>query len=235
MMLTPVLVKLIADVEIVPDKVKLNVGTLVMVLHEYSGETYRGKNTVLGYCEEVREFAADGFFVRPWEYTPDLGADIAALQANRIENLIHKGFAGWSETVERKKSREMDSGCHWKLHGLGVENQTWQVSWIEETGELYAVCIQGRGDDDEYMVLARTEPREEARAEWFVEGYANWESPLYNNLTALWEQIQVRKEQAVPLAWMERFAKKKRLLRWTNGMSLQEMEAAADELEANRE
>ena len=44
-MLSPVLVKLIRDVEIVPDKVKLSAGTFVMVLHEYSGETYRGQHT----------------------------------------------------------------------------------------------------------------------------------------------------------------------------------------------
>ena len=199
-----VLVKTVCDLEIVRGKVKLDAGAFVTVLRRFDGESWRGQPTLLGWHDAVALLAPDGFFVRPWEYVTDLNAEVAALAPGRIENQVKRGYAVWIAEPARKRSAELDSGGHWKLHGVHTEHQTWRVSWIVDTGELYAVDDRA----DEFILLGKTKQNDEARAEFFVEGWSNAESPVYDNLWALREQILVRSVQPTPRAFIERYARK---------------------------
>ena len=49
-------------------------------------------------------------------------------------------YTTFIDRPDRKISREIDFGVHWRL--LGDRSPSpWRVSWIERTGELYAVEI----------------------------------------------------------------------------------------------
>lgn len=55
-------------------------------------------------------------------------------------------FADWNAAERRRRSGEVDFGCHWVLKDEAVWSaaQRWRLSWIEATGELYAAA-QGNG------------------------------------------------------------------------------------------
>lgn len=199
-------VKLICDVHIIPGKRIVRAGQTVHVIKELSGEGYRGLPTLLVMHDSVADLLVDGFFARPWEYTPDLGADVQALQATRIENKIQKGLPQWLADPKRTLSVESDSGAWWTLHGDPREMPRYSVSWIHDTGELYAWSMR----DDQFILLAKTDPNAEARAEFYIEGWADSGSPVHNNLTALVEQIQARQDLPTP----EKFVKEFTASRW---------------------
>ncbi len=63
------------------------------------------------------------------------------------------GYQDWSNTPARLRSGELDFGCHWRLNSQAFP--TWRVSWIEETGELYALELAGIGLEDRFIVIGR--------------------------------------------------------------------------------
>ena len=77
---------------------------------------------------------------------------------------IREGYRAWADDPRRKASKEVDFGVHWTLDGHWP---TWRVSWIEETGELYARELDG---GDRYILLGVFPKREEV--ETFMEGWA---------------------------------------------------------------
>ncbi len=82
-----------------------------------------------------------------------------------FETLDYQTFI---EHPERKTSREVDFGVRWRL----LEEPTdwpWRVSWIANTGELYAVEVVAHGRR-RAIVLGRYAEREEVEA--LLEGWA---------------------------------------------------------------
>jgi hypothetical protein len=57
-------------------------------------------------------------------------------------------YAEWIVDPCRERSREVDFGVWWRVPG---SRYTWRVSWVGETGELYA-REQGP-DSDRFVVL----------------------------------------------------------------------------------
>jgi len=82
---------------------------------------------------------------------------------------IQNGYRQWIETPERKFSGEIDFGCWWGLHQR--EYPWWRVSWIEKTGELYAVNLS----NDEYIILDNFKTKEgvERRMKGYCEPFSN--------------------------------------------------------------
>ncbi len=186
----------------VTDTVVIGAGTTLDVKAVFP--TNNGQQpTVLAVHAELE------FYVRPWEYTTDLtlatGAIVRAT-LQRIESKIQRGLKAWSSEPKRKHSGEVDSGCWWTLHGDPREFPRWSVSWIIETGELYAWSAR----DDKYILLISTAPRDEARSEFLLEGWANSDSAIHNNLTALMEQIEARRDEPTPQRFTEKFNRAKR-------------------------
>lgn len=58
---------------------------------------------------------------------------------------IHGGFQAWKNAPERRRSPEVDFGVWWTRRD-GLAEPTWRISWIEQTGELYAVRNDARLD-----------------------------------------------------------------------------------------
>lgn len=55
-------------------------------------------------------------------------------------------FAAWNAAERRRRSGEVDFGCHWVLKDEAAWSAAprWRLSWIEATGEMYAAA-QGNG------------------------------------------------------------------------------------------
>jgi len=83
---------------------------------------------------------------------------------------IQNGYKQWIETPERKFSREIDFGCWWGLHQR--KYPWWRVSWIERTGELYAVNLSNL---NEYIILDNFKTKEEVeiRMKGYCESFSN--------------------------------------------------------------
>jgi len=79
------------------------------------------------------------------------------------------GYQDWSNTPARLRSGELDFGCHWRLNSQAFP--VWRVSWIEDTGELYALELAGIGLEDRFIVIGRF-PDEEA-VELAMSGWAD--------------------------------------------------------------
>ena len=192
----------------VTDNLTIGAGTLLDVKQIFENESHPNSEnssspTVLAVHEGLE------FYVRGWEYTTDLTLNTSAIviaTLQRIESKIQRGLKAWSSEPKRKRSGEVDSGCWWTLHGDPREFPRWSVSWIIETGELYAWCAR----EDKYILLATTAPRDEARSEFLLEGWSNADSPIHNNLTALVEQIQGRKDEPTPQNFVEKYASHRR-------------------------
>ena len=58
---------------------------------------------------------------------------------------IHTRFQAWKNAPERRRSGEVDFGVRWTRRD-GLEEPTWRISWLEQTGELYAVRNNARPD-----------------------------------------------------------------------------------------
>ncbi len=197
----PSLVKLSCDIHLSPQRVIVRAGERVTVCKQFDNATYNGQPMLLVRLDSVTYYAPDGFFVRGWEYTTDLAADVTLLQAGRIENALQNGLALWSRESARTQSPESDSGGGWTLHGDPREFPRYTVSWIDATGELYA----WQRSLDQYLVLAQTAAGDEARAEFLLEGWADYKSAIHNHLTALREQIAARQDEPTPAQFSERF------------------------------
>lgn len=105
---------------------------------------------------------------------------------------IRDGYKGWIADPVRTKSPELDFGCWWKLHpdnqplqaivlmtgeqSLSVVsasiNSRWRVSWIDDTGELYAK--EQPMESNRYILIGSfpTEKAIEARMDGWAEGGA---------------------------------------------------------------
>ena len=106
-------------------------------------------------------------------------------------------YKNWIEELTRAKSGEVDFGVNWTLNGRaaysraeleGNREQLWRVSWIENTGELYAV----EAGPGRFVLLAKLDIREEV--EKALSGWAKWQSVIYQNIAALelslaWDKI----------------------------------------------
>ena len=81
---------------------------------------------------------------------------------NQIEML--RGFQSFIHTPKRESSPEHDFGCHWKwregnapIHLLPSA----RISWIEDTGELYAVFFDFNISKPDRYILIGVYPKEE--------------------------------------------------------------------------
>ena len=68
---------------------------------------------------------------------------------------IHTGYRKWIAAPQRRASPEVDFGVWWR--SLRVPLSTWRVSWIQNTGELYACELGG----DRYILLGKFNARQE--------------------------------------------------------------------------
>jgi hypothetical protein len=127
--------------------------------------------------------------VRPHLFTTDLSADPDAVWRTRVASLIQNGYKEWIARPDRERSPESDFGGWYSLNGeKNPAAHRWSVSWIEDTGEIYARCEH----TDEYILLGMTKPGDESQVERALDGWSNPDLEVFHNLQALWEQIQQR-------------------------------------------
>lgn len=88
---------------------------------------------------------------------------------------IQTGFRQWINEPARARSPEVDFGCWWTLSGNPREFPRWRVSWVEATGELYAVEMADHRPD-RYLLLARFDNRQAVEAA--MRGWAESEMHL---------------------------------------------------------
>jgi hypothetical protein len=97
---------------------------------------------------------------------------------------IQKDYKQWIGIPKRARSGEVDYGVWWTLAGSEREFPRWRVSWIENTGELYA-CQTAK---DKLIVLGVILERQAVGQ--VLEGWSNSESEIYHNLKALARRIE---------------------------------------------
>lgn len=137
-------------------------------------------------CVQVDEYEV---IVRPHLFTTDLSADPDAVWRTRVASKIQTGYKAWIARPDRERSPESDFGGWYSLNGeQNPAAHRWSVSWIEDTGEIYARCAH----TDEYILLGTTKPGDEEHLEKALEGWANPDREVFHHLQALWEQIQQR-------------------------------------------
>lgn len=91
----------------------------------------------------------------------------------------HRVLPSWKPT-------EVDFGCWWSENGIS-HGPYWRVSWNAERHELYATRrMNGR---EERIVLGQFAEKKDAEAA--MEGWADTDSPIYENLTALKQRLGV--------------------------------------------
>jgi len=78
---------------------------------------------------------------------------------------IETGFSEWIKDPRRARSPHVDFGVWWRLPG---SRYTWRVSWIENTGELYA--REQAPDSDRFILLGLYPTLKEVEA-----AMAGWE------------------------------------------------------------
>jgi len=83
---------------------------------------------------------------------------------------VQEGYSEWIGDRARALSREWDFGVWWRVPGC---RWTWRVSWIEDTGELYARELAPASD--RFVLLAVLPAREDAEA-----AMAGWEESDLN-------------------------------------------------------
>lgn len=71
--------------------------------------------------------------------------------------LLRADYHSWAEDAERKASPEVDFGANWRLRSTSWP--VWRVSWIEATGELYAVELLPSPTDRRFLVLGEIHGR----------------------------------------------------------------------------
>jgi hypothetical protein len=88
---------------------------------------------------------------------------------------IQTGFQAWSAEPARARSPEVDYGCWWWIT-KPTEYPHWRVSFIVDTGEVYAVALAGQRPD-QYIVLGRLPGGRDAM-ETAMRGWAEGEMRL---------------------------------------------------------
>lgn len=78
---------------------------------------------------------------------------------------ILEGYAEWIEEETRRRSGELDFGVWWRVGEQDYPR--WRVSWIDDTGELYA----REAGTDRYVILGTYETEEEV--EHRMDGWAS--------------------------------------------------------------
>lgn len=75
----------------------------------------------------------------------------------------------YADDERRRRSVEIDYGAEWK-----DENQDgpWRVSYIQDTGEIYALKISG-GVKGPLLLLGQIGPRNHREADRLLEGWEN--------------------------------------------------------------
>jgi len=103
---------------------------------------------------------------------------------------ISNSFQNWVIKDHRRLvSREIDFGVNWTLTGK-ERWPHWRVSWIEETGELYAVeMTESTGANKRRFVALATIPSLE-EVELALTNWADPDCPFNNNLTELHMRLQ---------------------------------------------
>jgi hypothetical protein len=96
--------------------------------------------------------------------------------------IIQKGYKDWIDEPKRARSGEVDFGVWWTLAGNEREFPRWRVSWIKDTGELYA-CQPAK---DKLIVLGVIPERQ--AVEQVLEDWGN--SEIYHNLKALARRVE---------------------------------------------
>lgn len=92
---------------------------------------------------------------------------------------------------ERKVSLEVDFGVHWEVGGQSWPR--WRVSWIEGTGELYAIPLippdysmaVWRKDNRPVVILGTFKDRESVEA-----AMAGWSERLYRPLADFFPEVE---------------------------------------------
>lgn len=93
---------------------------------------------------------------------------------NSSDQLVpQSGFQAWIAEPARACSPEVDYGCWWTLKDPR-DFPRWRVSLIVNTGEVYAVQLEGHRPD-KFLLLGCLIPSEESRAEMerVMEGWAD--------------------------------------------------------------
>lgn len=80
---------------------------------------------------------------------------------------IQKGYKKFIENRRRHGSKEVDFGFNWKLR-TGQRYPLWRLSWIENTGELYAVNMKNL---DDFIVIGKFNSLEDV--ENFLSGWTD--------------------------------------------------------------
>ncbi len=97
---------------------------------------------------------------------------------------IYSDYPTWSARPARQRSGEVDFGVWWRLAGART---TWRVSWIEDTGELYAVELLNKGDGPRYVRLGRYPTR--AAVEAAMQGWTEPTCPFFHDIEALADHL----------------------------------------------
>lgn len=74
-------------------------------------------------------------------------------QSKALPLEIQTGFQAWIAEPARARSPEVDYGCWWWIR-RPTEHPRWRVSFIVDTGEVYAVAMAGQRPD-QFIVLGR--------------------------------------------------------------------------------
>lgn len=72
-------------------------------------------------------------------------------QSKALPLEIQAGFQAWIAAPARARSPEVDYGCWWWIR-RPAEYPHWRVSFIVDTGEVYAVAMAGQRPD-QFIVL----------------------------------------------------------------------------------
>jgi hypothetical protein len=78
------------------------------------------------------------------------------------KNRIVKGYAEWMQVLDRTASKKIEFGDWWRLN-----TTYWRVSWLEATGELYAV--EQRPVTDRFVMLSVLDKKQvtDLMRKWF--------------------------------------------------------------------
>ena len=79
---------------------------------------------------------------------------------------IRTDYLDWIQAPERDFSDEKEFGVFWKLKS-DSSLRSWRISWLTETGELYACECKKRGDENRRFIV---HPRE-FRTQYHIEEY----------------------------------------------------------------
>jgi len=101
---------------------------------------------------------------------------------------MRTNYPAFRDDPERKRSPEVDFGSHWYelREGEPLLWPTWRISWIQRTGELYAVEQIPESDSPgrRYFVVGVFRTREEV--ERFMEGWASEPREIGPLVNAAW-------------------------------------------------